>query len=185
MPRSRFKKSFAVIDASCLICLLHLNDSILELNFIQALSLRYDVIYIPRYVLNEVRRKGRIKHKLQELIQDSPILQICNVENEYDAQLLYDRHRNPYAPIDRGEAEVITQARERRIFEVLIDERKGRIKAEELNLIVRGTARLLIEFETSGIIERAQPLIEMLRKAGKLRLKEKLFKEILKQTKGD
>lgn len=182
MPRSRFQKSFTVIDASCLICLLHLNDSIPHLNFIQALSLRYDLIYIPRYVFEEVRRKGRIKHRLQELTQHSPVLRICDVESEYDAQLLYDRYRNPHAPIDRGEAEVITQARERRIFEVLIDERKGRTIAEELNLIVRGTAGLLVEFETSGIIEKAQPLIEMLRKAGKLRLKEKLFKEILKQT---
>ncbi|MBC7910369.1 MAG: DUF3368 domain-containing protein [Pyrinomonadaceae bacterium] len=182
MPRSRFQKSFAVIDASCLICLLHLKDLLPQPDFLQALSLRYQTVYIPRYVQEEVRRKGRIRHRLLDVIQRYPILEICNVESEYDAQLLYDHHRNPRAPIDRGEAEVITQARERRVFEVLIDDRKARATAEELNLIVKGTAKLLVEFETIGIIEKAKPLIEMLRKAGKLRLSEKLFKEILKQA---
>jgi predicted nucleic acid-binding protein len=181
MPRSRFSKSFTIIDASCLICLLHLTDSLPEIDFLQALSLRYQVVYIPRYVQEEVRRKGRIKHRIQEIIQHHPILKICNVESEYDAQLLYDRSRNPLAPIDRGEAEVITQARERRIFEVLIDDKYGRKKANELNLIVAGTVGLLIEFKRLGIVETIKPLIEMLRKARKLHLKEGLFKSVLKQ----
>src|SRR5436853_7824605 len=123
MPRSRFPRSLAVIDASCLICLLHLNYSLPHPDFLKALSLRYDAVYIPRYVQEEVRRKGRIKHRLQEIVEHHPILKICNVESEYDAQLLYNRSRNPLAPIDRGEAEVITQARERKIFEVLIDDK--------------------------------------------------------------
>jgi len=127
-----------------------------------------------------VRRKGRIKHRLQEIIQRHPILEICDLESEYDAQLLYDHYRNPRAPIHRGEAEVIIQARERRISEVLIDDPKGRKKADELNLIVRGTAGLLAEFEAIGIVEDARSIIEMLRKAGKLRLKDSLLKEILK-----
>lgn len=182
MSRPRFPKSFTVIDASCLICLLHLNDLLPQPDFLQPLALRYQAVYIPRYVLEEVRRKGRFKHRLQEIIRRHPILEICDIESEYDAQLLYDPYQNPRALIDRGEAEVITQARERRIFEVLIDGRKGRIKAEELNLIVRGTVGLLIEFEKMGVIEEATPLIQMLRKANKLRLKENMFKEILKEA---
>ena len=117
MPRTQFQKSFTVIDASCLICLLHLNQSLPQPNFLQALALRYQAVYVRRHVLEEVRRKGRIRHRMHELIQHHPILKICDINNQYDARLLYDRHLNPKARIHRGEAEVITQARERGISE--------------------------------------------------------------------
>ena len=182
MPRTRFQKSFTVIDASCLICLLHLNHSLPQPDFLQALALRYQAVYVPRYVLEEVRRKGRIRHRMHELIQRHPILKICDVNNQYDAQLLYDRHLNPKARIQRGEAEVITQARERGISEVLMDDRKGRKMAERHTLIPKGTARLLIEFERNGVVQEADPLIRLLRGAGKLRLKDDELNKLLDEA---
>lgn len=182
MPQIRFQRSFTVIDASCLICLLHLNRSLSQTDFLQALALRYQAVYVPRYVLEEVRRKGRIRHRMREIIQRYPILEICEVVNQYDAQLLYDRHRNPKARIHRGEAEVITQAREREISEVLIDDRKGRKMAERHTLVAKGTARLLIEFKRTGIIEEAQPLIQLLRNAGKLWLSEDELTKLLAEV---
>jgi predicted nucleic acid-binding protein len=179
MPQTRFPKSFTVIDTSCLICLLHLNDSLPGQDLLQALALRYHSVYVPRYVLEEVRRKGRIKHRVKELIQRHPILEICDVVNDYDAQLLYDRHRNPHARIDRGEAEVITQARERSVSEVLIDDKKGRQMAERHTLVARGVGRLLIEFKLIGVVEEAGPLINMLRDADKLRLGEREVQKLL------
>ena len=98
MPRPRFGKVAVVIDASCLIYLWHLD-------LLPSLVVRYYPIHIPRYVLEEVRRKGRSKRRLQELIRHNPFLKICDVNSEYDAQLLYDHDRNPSAAIDRGEAE--------------------------------------------------------------------------------
>ncbi len=158
MPQTRFQRSFTVIDASCLICLLHLNNSLSQTDFLQALALRYQAVYIPQYVWEEVRRKGRIRRQMYELIRRHPILEICDIVNQYDAQLLYDRYRNPKARIDRGEAEVITQARERGISEVLIDDRKGRKMAERHTLIAKGTARLLIEVIGSASLMTTDPL---------------------------
>jgi predicted nucleic acid-binding protein len=184
MPQTRFKKSFAVIDASCLICLLHLNNSLPQSDFLQALALHYQSVYIPQYVWEEVRRKGRIKRRIHELIQRHPILEICNIVNQYDAQLLYDRYRNPKARIHRGEAEVITQARERGVSEVLMDDKRGRKMAELHTLIAKGTARLIIEFEKIGIVEDARILIKLLRNAGKLRIKEDELSKLLAEGRG-
>lgn len=152
-------------------------------DFLQALTLRYQAVYVPQYILEEVRRKARIRHQIAELIRLHPILEICDVNNQYDAQLLYDRHLNPKARIHRGEAEVITQARERRITEVLMDDRKGRQMAERHTLIAKGTAKLLIEFERMGVVEEAEPLIQLLLNAGKLRLKEDILRKLLDETK--
>src|SRR5215216_3756323 len=184
MPQSRFQRSFAVIDASCLICLLHLNDSQPQTDFIRALALRYQAVYIPRYVMEEVRRKGRIRHRMRELIQRYPVLGICDIGNRYDAQLLYDRHLNPGVRIHRGEAEVIAQARERGVSEVLMDDRKGREMAELHTLVPKGTAKLLIEFKRIGVpgAERVEPLLRLLLNAGKLLLREDVLDELLDEA---
>jgi predicted nucleic acid-binding protein len=182
MPQTRFPKSFTVIDASCLICLLHLNYSLPQTDFLQALALRYQAVYIPRYVLEEVRRKGRIRHRMRELVQRYPILEICDIGNQYNAQLLYDHHLNPGARIHRGEAEVITQAREREVSEVLVDDRKGRQMAERHTLTAKGTAKLLVEFKLMGVVKEAEPLIRLLLSAGKLQLKEDVLGKLLDEA---
>lgn len=182
MPRTSFQKSFAVVDASCLICLLHLNQLLPRTDFLKALALRYQAVYIPRYVLEEVRRKGRIRHRVRELIQRHPILEICDIDSRYDARLLYDRRLNPTARIHRGEAEVITQARERGITEVLMDDKDGRTMAERHTLIPKGTAKLLTEFEKMGVVEEAEPLIHQLINIGKLQLKKDVLNKILTEA---
>jgi predicted nucleic acid-binding protein len=157
MSRFRKGRSAAVIDASCLIYLWHLD-------LLQNLVTRYYPIYIPRYVLDEVRRKGRSKRRVQELIQRNAFLKICDVVNEYDAKLLYDRKRNPQACIDRGEAEAIIQARERGFLQVLIDDRKGRRIAEQHSLNCKGVLGLLKDFQRLGLIQEVGPLIKEIQK---------------------
>lgn len=184
MLETRFKRSFAVIDASCLICLLHLSQSLPNADFITALALRYQAVYIPRYVMEEVRRKGRIRHRIRELVRRYPVLEICDINNRYDAQLLYDRRLNPEARIHRGEAEVIMQARERGVTEVLIDDRKGREMAERHTLVPKGTAKLLIEFKRIGVrgAEEVEPLIRLLLNLGKLQLREDVLDKLLAEA---
>jgi hypothetical protein len=175
MQRPRVGKIAVVIDASCLIYLWYLD-------VLPRLVVRYYPIHIPRYVLEEVRRKGRSKRRLQELIRHNPFLKICDVNNEYDVQLLYDHSRNPLAAIDRGEAEVIIQARELNISEVLIDDRKGRTVARQHSLNPRGVLGILKEFKRIGYIAEIRPLIEMIRKKPlNYRISEKLLKQELKE----
>lgn len=157
MPRSRTAKAAAVIDASCLICLMHLD-------LLPKLVVRYDPVFIPRYVLDEVRRKGKRKRRLQEIIEQHPFLEICDVGDRYTAQLLYDRRLNPRTKIHRGEAEAIIQGREREVSQILIDEKEGRKIAEQHSLKVRGTLGILKEFKRLGFIAAVKPLIEILRR---------------------
>jgi uncharacterized protein len=171
MPR-RVAISPAVVDTSCLICLLHLD-------LLPKLVLRYDTIYIPRYVWGEVGRKGKSRHRLQRLLSEYPFLKKCHVINEVDARLLYDSELNVLAPIDRGEAEAIIQARERGVSEVLMDEGVDRIIAQRHNLKVKGTLGLLKEFNQMGIVDEIKPLVEKLRKDLNFRISPKLLKQIL------
>ncbi len=175
MPRSRTAKAAAVIDASCLICLWHLD-------LLPKLVVRYDPVYIPRYVLDEVRRKGKRKHRLQAIIKQHPFLEICDVGDKYAAQLLYDRRLNPQARIDRGEAEAIIQGREREVSQILIDEKKGRKTAEQHSLNVRGTLSILKEFQRLGFIAEVKPLIEILQREQNFRISGKLLKRALEEA---
>lgn len=174
MPRKKARIGAVVIDASCLICLW-------DLDLLPKLSLRYNTVYIPRHVLDEARRKGRAKKRLQELIEEyDALLKVCDVGNPFDAQLLYDRFLNPESPIHRGEAEVIIQAREQGVSEVLIDDKDGRKIAMRHTLNVRGTLGVLIELKQIEIIEEVKPLIAKL--GSKLRISRKVLKEELEKV---
>ena|GEM_PF-796920 len=174
MPRKKARVGEVVIDASCLICLW-------DLDLLPKLALRYSAVYIPRHVIDEARRKGRAKKRLQEIINEyDALLKVCDVGNPYDTQLLYDRFLNPESPIDRGEAEVIIQARERGISDVLIDDQRGRKTAKLHTLNVRGTLGVLVELKQTGVIEAVKPLVEKL--GHKLRVKPLLLQQELEKV---
>ena len=172
--------SAAVIDSSCLICLLHLDTS-LDLQLIRSLVVRYEAVYIPAYVLEEVGRKGKTRHGLQRLLQRYSFLKRCTVGDEYTARLLYDLRLSPEARIHRGEAEVITQARELMVEEVLMDDRRGRRIAQRHGLRVRGILSLLKDFKRIDIIPAVRPLIQKLRDDGKCRMTATLLKQELEE----
>ncbi|MDQ3712866.1 MAG: hypothetical protein M3388_11710 [Acidobacteriota bacterium] len=149
-------ENFAIIDTSCLIYLW-------KLELLQKLVIRYRIVYIPKYVKEEFTRKGKIKRRFQEFLQNYNIfLKICDVENFYDVQLLYDKRRNPKARIDRGEAEVIIQAREHGISNVLINDRKGENIAKSHTLSVKNIFDILEDFEKNGLIENVETKIQKL-----------------------
>jgi predicted nucleic acid-binding protein len=180
MPRSRFVKSKAVIDTSCLQCLLLLDLSFPQYNLFRTLSLLYGSVLIPQHVVNEVSRKGRKRGQLNRTLQHYSFLKKCGVMDDYAAQLLYDRRRNPSATIDRGEAEAIIQAREIGASEVLIDERKGSKIAQAHSLSVKGVLGLIKEFKLIGVIPEAKPLFEVCRRHG-FWISDALLKQVLEE----
>ncbi len=94
-----------------------------------------------------------------------PFLQICTVGNSYDSQLLYDKQLNPQARIGRGESEVIIQARERQISQVLIDDKRGRQVAIQHTLIVVDLLDILALLKKNGVIQEVKPLLAKLGKS--------------------
>lgn len=190
MPRSKAgkAKSEAVVDTSCLICLLHLG-------LLQSLVYLYETVRIPRHVWNEVYRWNKERrgkkpsiYQLQSLLrQEHSLLKRCYVTDAYRVQVLTDRKQNPKTYIDRGEAETIIQASElqirgHKVSEVLIDERKGAEIARAFGLNVRGTAGVLALLERDRIIEeRARVLIERCRSELKFRITDKIINQVLKE----
>jgi predicted nucleic acid-binding protein len=192
MPRSGARKarSEAVIDTSCLACLLHLG-------LLGKLIYRYEIIRIPRRVWNEVydwneeRRKQERKpgiYRLQNLLRHIPTsFKRCYVTDAYRVQLLTDHKQNPKTYIDRGEAETIVQANElqirgHRISEVLMDDKDGTKVARAFGLNVRGTAGILALLERDRMItEKARVLIERCRKELKFHITDKIIEQTLKE----
>ena len=164
-----------VIDSSCLIHLW-------KLDLIGKLTISFNRIYIPVYVQDECGRKGKVKRQLKSLIKNlHPFVQICTIESPYDAQLLYDKKLNVKATIDRGEAEVIIQAREREISTVLIEDHKGKKMAEQHTLKVQGILDILGLLKRNKIIDEIRPLIELLSKKYKYRVKKKTLEVFLSE----
>ncbi len=175
MSRSKGRKarSEAVIDTTCLTCLLYLGH-------LEKLIHLYEIFRIPRHVWNEVyqwndelRRKYPKRPNIYQLQSSSrgkhTILKKCTVVDALRVNLLTDRKQNPKSWIDRGEAEVIIQASEllgrgHNVSEVLIDERKGTGMAKDHGLSVRGTAGVLallkrdriIRDDVGGLIEKCR-----------------------------
>lgn len=180
MASPRFHKSEAVIDTSCLQCLLNLEDSFPTYKLFRALSLRYYAIHIPQHVWNEIVRRGRRRSQLQRLLREYSFFARCDSGDDHSARLLYDKQTNPKASIDRGEAEAIIQARERGISEVLIDERKGRRIAAAHTLTPKGIVGLIVEFKRNDIIPAARPLFDECHRTG-FRLGKNLIDRALRE----
>lgn len=173
MSQKNIEADSTVIDTSCLIHLW-------KLELISKLVIRFNTIYIPRYVEEETGRKGRSKSRLKELIKtNDPFLQRCDIGNPFDVQLLYDRQLNPDANIDRGESEVIIQARERGISNVLIDDKKGKSLAEKHTLKVFDLLDILGSLKRNHIIDEVKPFIDKLGK--KYRPKPSKLKDFLQE----
>lgn len=83
--------------------------------------------------------------------------------------------------LDRGEAETIVQARERKASTVLMDDLKGRLVASRHTVAVRGTLGLLKEFRQIRIIGPVQPLIKKLQNDLGYRIDLKTLKQVLEE----
>ncbi|MEO0378327.1 MAG: DUF3368 domain-containing protein [Cyanobacteria bacterium P01_A01_bin.17] len=115
-------------------------------------------VVIPEAVAEEIANyEGTMQGRIN-LPQESWV-QVESLQSNEQMQLLL--------PIlDRGEAEVIAFALEKRAKLVLIDELTGRKVAESLQLKVTGSVGLLIRAKELGEITAVKPLLEAMHEAG-------------------
>lgn len=145
----KLKKSNIVIDTSPWIAL-----SICEK--VSLLKVLYAEVYMPLGVKEEILQGGREGVGIKEL-KASSWLKIEEVVDTRKVELLYE--------LGKGEAEVIILAKEKKIKEVLIDEKIARLQASILGLDVIGTLGLLLKTKRTGAVLAIKPLIKkMLRK---------------------
>ena len=154
----------AIIDSSCLICLVHLNLA-------SKLALYFDIVYVPRNVQIEFNRKHRSRYRLNKLFE-ARVFQKCMCKDETNFQLLA-------AELDDGEAEALVQAQERGAEFFLVDERRARQVAVRQGLTLYGTVRLLARFCLEGYAEDGWPLVRRLRKERRFRVSDEIVKRAI------
>lgn len=154
----------AIIDSSCLICLVHLDLA-------SKLALYFDVVYVPRNVQIEFNKKHRSRYRLKKLFE-SGVFKKCVYKDEVNFQLLAGE-------VDRGEAEGLVQAQERGAEFFLVDERHAREIGLRRGLILCGTLRLLARFCLEGYADDIWTLVRKLRKERQFRVSDEVVRNAI------
>lgn len=132
----------------------------------------YEEVYMPIGVKEEILIGGEEKVGVTELGKSS-WLKVEEVTDIEKPKLLYE--------LDRGEAEVIILAKEKKIKEVLIDEKVARMQAKILGLEVIGTLGLLLMAKKKGLLSEIKPLIETMLQRG-IWIRSETVKGILEEA---
>jgi predicted nucleic acid-binding protein len=154
----------AVIDSSCLICLVHLNLA-------SRLALYFDVVYVPRNVQIEFNRKQRSRYRLNKLFE-AGVFKKCMCKDETNFQLLA-------ADLGAGEAEGLVQAQERGAEFFLVDEWRAREVGVRQGLTLYGTVRLLARFCLEGYAEDIWALVRKLRRERHFRVGDEVVRHAI------
>ncbi|MCG8458389.1 MAG: DUF3368 domain-containing protein [Holophagales bacterium] len=129
----------------------------------------YETVLIPAAVHREILAGGPERAGAPQL-GAAPWIRAVDLRNPERADLLSD--------LDRGEAEVIALAQERRADLVVIDERLGRRHAERLGLTLTGTLGVLLRAKRQERLSEIGPVVQAIRREG-IRLGDALVEEVL------
>ncbi len=117
----------------------------------------YAEVVVPEAVRDELLAKDSPdREQLSEVLEKAKIFKL---QNQPDRLLL--------AELDEGEAAVIHVALQIGLGSVILDERKARrIATHVYGLLVKGTAGILVEAKSRGMIKRVGPCLESMIQGG-------------------
>ena len=141
------------------------------LNCLPLLRDLYTEVWIPREVEKEFLAVDETDY--QEVLNSTPWIKVVDLMNPQSATI--------YQGIDDGEAEVFALAVEHDAHLVLLDEKKGRRKAKEIGLTVKGIVGILLEAKEKGLIDAIKPLLIRLQDNG-IHLSESLINNALQDA---
>ena len=144
---------------------------LLGLNLLPLLRDLYTEVWIPRAVEREFLRKDPIVRR--ETLKNTPWIKTVDLTDPQTAAV--------YVGLDDGEAEALALANEHDARLVLLDERVGRQRAEEIGLTVKGTVGILLEAKQKGLIDAIKPLLITLQDNG-MHLSESLINKALQRA---
>ncbi len=139
---------------------------------ISLLEKLYHDVYIPTGVRDEIVAGGREGIGIHEL-ERSVWLKIERVQDVEKIRLLHE--------LERGEAEVIILAIEKKINWVMLDEKVARMQAKILGLNVIGTLGLLLKAKKKGLLNSIKPMVHQLLNSG-IWIRDDIAKGILKEA---
>lgn len=114
-------------------------------------------IYIAQAVYDEAVASGREVGGAKKEVSAASWIETVNVKDRLAVEVLLDE-------LDLGEAETIILAREMSAEWVLMDEKKGRRKLNQLNIQKIGTVGILLKAKEAGLIPIIRPDLERLRR---------------------
>lgn len=141
------------------------------INYLPLLRDLYTEVWIPREVEKEFLALDETIY--QEVLNRSPWIKVVYLTNPQSAAI--------YQGIDDGEAEVFALAVEHDARLILLDENKGRKKAKEIGLTVKGTVGVLQEAKEEGLVDVIKPLLIRLQANG-IHLSESLINNALQDA---
>lgn len=112
-------------------------------------------IQIAKAVYDETVIQGREDGGAKQQVSTATWIKPVAVQDRLAVEVLLDE-------LDLGEAETIVLARESKADWVLMDEKKGRRKLNQLGIEKIGTLGILLKAKQSGLIEQIRPDVERL-----------------------
>lgn len=116
-------------------------------------------VHIAQAVYNEAVIAGREAGGAKDEVSTADWIKTVSVQDRLAVEVLLDE-------MDMGEAETIVLARELDADWVLMDEKKGRRKLDQLGLKKIGTVGILLKAKQVGLLPAIRPDIERLRQQG-------------------
>jgi predicted nucleic acid-binding protein len=134
----------------------------------------FSAVRVPQAVYDEIVIAGREKGVAIREVTTSPWVEVVAVADRLAVEVLLDE-------LDMGEAETIVLARELGADWVLMDERKGRRKLDQLGLPRIGTVGLLLKAKELDLLPEVRSDIERLRRQG-FSLSQAVVEAVLEQA---
>lgn len=156
----------AVIDNTLL-------SRLTRLGIAEYLPFVFSKIYIPVEVREEAYKAANRKRLRNLLNEMSGFFALCKEDDFLNKEILKTL-------LDIGEASAIAQA-EFLNTSIILDEKKGRKQAEQREIIVYPTLRILLLIKKSGFIPKVKPYLKKLKKS-EFFIDDKLFDKVLKEA---
>lgn len=134
------------------------------------LSTLFGEIHIPQAVYDEAYLASKVKSPIPK----ADWIKVVSVKDRLAVEVLLDE-------LDLGEAETLVLARELNADWVLMDERKGRRKLDQLGVKKIGTLGILLKAKQLGLLPTIRPAIEMLHQQG-FSLSQTVIDAVLEQA---
>jgi predicted nucleic acid-binding protein len=131
-------------------------------------------VHLPQAVYDEAVLAGREAGGAKQEVSTAHWIRTVSVQDRLAVEVLLDE-------MDLGEAETIVLARELGADWVLMDEKKGRRKLEQLGLKKVGTLGILLKAKQVGLLAVIRPEVEQLHRHG-FSISQNVIDEVLHQA---
>lgn len=138
------------------------------------LQILFGEVHIPQAVYSEAVVAGREDGGAKRQVASADWVKTAQVGDRLAVEVLLDE-------LDLGESEVLVLAREMNADWVLMDEKKGRRKLDQLGVQKIGTVGILLKAKQVGLLSAIRPDLELLRSQG-FSISQMVIDAVLKQA---